>query len=41
MAMGLVVAVGGLTLLITADLVAPALFHRHLSHFGMMSPQVT
>jgi signal transduction histidine kinase len=41
MAMALVIAVGGLTLLLTANLVAPGLFHEHLSHFGMMSPEVT
>ncbi len=41
MAMGLVIAVGGLTLLVTANLVAPGLFHQHLSRFGMMSPEVT
>jgi two-component system, OmpR family, sensor histidine kinase BaeS len=40
-AMGLVIAVGGLTLLLTVNLVAPGLFHEHLSHFGMMSPEVT
>ena len=40
-AMALVIAVGGLTLLVTVNLVAPGLFHDHLSHFGMMSPEVT
>ncbi len=40
-AMALVIAVGGLTLLATVNLVAPGLFHDHLSHFGMMSPEVT
>jgi signal transduction histidine kinase len=40
-AMALVIAVGGLTLLITVNLVAPGLFRQHLSHFGMMSPEVT
>jgi signal transduction histidine kinase len=40
-AMVLVIAVGGLTLLVTVILVAPGLFHDHLSHFGMMSPDVT
>ena len=39
--MAVVIAVGGLTLLVTVNLVAPGLFHEHLSHFGMMSPQVT
>jgi len=40
-AMALVIAVGGITLLVTVNLVAPGLFHDHLSHFGMMSPEVT
>jgi signal transduction histidine kinase len=40
-AMALVIAVGGLTLLITVNLVAPGLFRDHLSHFGMMSSVVT
>lgn len=40
-AMALIVAVGGLTLLLTVNLVAPGLFHEHLSHFGAMSPEVT
>ena len=40
-AMAVVIAVGGLTLLVTVNLVAPGLFHEHLSHFGMMSPEVT
>jgi signal transduction histidine kinase len=40
-AMALVIAVGGLTLLATVNLVAPGLFHDHLSHFGTMSPEVT
>jgi signal transduction histidine kinase len=40
-AMALVIAVGGLTLLATVNLVAPGLFHEHLSHFGTMSPEVT
>ncbi len=39
--MALVIAVGGLTLLVTANLVAPGLFHAHLSRFGMMTPEVT
>ena len=40
-AMALVIVVGGLTLLVTVNLVAPGLFHDHLSHFGMMAPDVT
>lgn len=40
-AMALVIAVGGITLLVTVNLVAPGLFHEHLSHFGIMSPDVT
>lgn len=40
-AMALVIAVGGVTLLVTVNLVAPGLFHEHLSHFGIMSPDVT
>jgi two-component system, OmpR family, sensor histidine kinase BaeS len=40
-AMALVIGIGGITLLVTVNLVAPGLFHDHLSHFGMMSPDVT
>ena len=40
-AMALVIAVGGITLLVSVNLVAPSLFHEHLSHFGIMSPDVT
>jgi len=40
-AMAVVIAVGGLTLLVAVNLVAPGLFHDHLSRFGMMSPEVT
>lgn len=40
-AMALVIAVGGLTLLVAVNLVGPGLFHEHLSHFGMVSPEVT
>lgn len=40
-AMALVIAAGGLTLLVTVNLVAPGLFHEHLSRFGTMSPEVT
>lgn len=40
-AMALVIAVGGITLLVTVTIVAPGLFHEHLSHFGIMSPDVT
>lgn len=40
-AMALLITVGGLTLLVTVNLVAPGLFHDHLSRFGAMSPEVT
>ena len=40
-AQALVVAVGGLTLLLTATLVAPGLFHEHLARTGVDSPDVT
>jgi signal transduction histidine kinase len=40
-AMAVVIAVGGLTLLVSVNLVAPSLFRDHLSRFGTMSPEVT
>ncbi len=40
-AQAVVVAVGGLTLLLTATLVAPGLFHEHLARTGLASPDVT
>lgn len=40
-AQALVIAVGGLTLLLTATLVAPGLFHEHLARTGVDSPDVT
>lgn len=36
----IVVLIGAVTLIVTALLVAPALFHDHLGHFGMASPDV-
>jgi two-component system sensor histidine kinase BaeS len=36
----IVVATGGLTLVVTASLVAPGLFHEHLTHVGVDSPAV-
>ncbi len=40
-AQALVIAVGGITLLVTATLVAPGLFHEHLARTGLESPDVT
>jgi signal transduction histidine kinase len=40
-AMGAVIAVGGVTLLVTVNVVAPGLFSEHLARFGTMSPEVT
>jgi two-component system sensor histidine kinase BaeS len=40
-AQALVIAAGGLTLVITAALVAPSLFHDHLAGTGVNSPEVT
>ena len=39
-AQALVIAVGGITLLVTATLVAPGLFHDHLARTGVDSPDV-
>ncbi len=36
----IVVGVGAITLALTAVLVAPGLFHEHLNHIGVASPQV-
>ena len=40
-AQALVIAVGGLALLVTATLVAPGLFHDHLARTGVNSPEFT
>ena len=40
-AQALVIAVGGLTLFVTASLVAPGLFHEHLARTGVNSAEVT
>jgi hypothetical protein len=39
-AQALVVGVGALTLVVTAVLVAPGVFHDHLTHVGVESPAV-
>lgn len=39
-AQGLVVGVGAITLVVTAVLVAPGLFHLHLTHTGLSTPAV-
>ena len=37
---GIVIGVGGITLVVTATLVAPGLFHDHLTHVGVDTPAV-
>lgn len=39
-AQAIVVGIGALTLVVTATLVAPSLFHEHLTHVGVSTPDV-
>ena len=39
-AQAVVVGIGAITLVVTATLVAPGLFHEHLTHVGVDAPEV-